>query len=225
MPSLHPDFFDQTAESLAIALLGTILRRRVQTSTGPVWLAARIIETEAYYRDERGSHSSLGYTEKRRAMFMPPGTIYMYYARGGDSLNFSAAGDGNGVLIKSAFPHVDPLSPAENLVVMQRLNPGSQAPRPAARLCNGQTLLCKSLDLKVPDWNQRQLKQNEFRLEAAQQASLDYIQCPRLGIPVGRDHELPYRFVEAAFSAYATKNPLTCRGWREGIDYRRLQRN
>ena len=91
MPSLHPDFFDQTAESLAIALLGTILRRRVQTSKGPVWLAARIIETEAYYRDERGSHSSLGYTEKRRAMFMPPGTIYMYYARGGDSLNFSAA--------------------------------------------------------------------------------------------------------------------------------------
>ena len=95
MPSLHPDFFDQTAESLAIALLGTILRRRVQTSKGPVWLAARIIETEAYYRDERGSHSSLGYTEKRRAMFMPPGTIYMYYARGGDSWNFSAAADGN----------------------------------------------------------------------------------------------------------------------------------
>jgi len=224
MPIVNRQFFDQTAECLAVALLGAVLRRRVQTSHGPVWLAARIIETEAYYRHERGSHSSLGYTEKRRAMFMPPGTIYMYYARGADSLNFSAAGHGDGVLIKSGFPHTDTLSPATNLAIMQQLNPGSQGPRPPARLCNGQTLLCKSLDLKVPDWNQRYLKRDEFRLEAAAPGPLSYIQCPRIGIPVGRDHELPYRFVELPYASYATSNPLTRRGWREGIDYVTRQR-
>jgi len=63
MPIVNRQFFDQTAECLAVALLGAVLRRRVQTSHGPVWLAARIIETEAYYRHERGSHSSLGYTK------------------------------------------------------------------------------------------------------------------------------------------------------------------
>ncbi|MDV3444008.1 DNA-3-methyladenine glycosylase, partial [Pseudomonas otitidis] len=34
------------------------------------WLSARIIETEAYYLAEKGSHASLGYTEKRRALFL-----------------------------------------------------------------------------------------------------------------------------------------------------------
>src|SRR3546814_17486805 len=67
-------------------LLGKVIRRRLDG----LWLSARIIETEAYYLAEKGSHASLGYTHKRRALFMDGGTVYMYYARGGDSLNFSA---------------------------------------------------------------------------------------------------------------------------------------
>ncbi|WVM94031.1 DNA-3-methyladenine glycosylase [Halopseudomonas pachastrellae] len=55
---------------------GKVIRRRLNGQ----WLAARIIETEAYLLEERGSHASLGYTEARRALFMAPGTIYMYYA-------------------------------------------------------------------------------------------------------------------------------------------------
>ncbi len=59
-------------------------------ASAKLWLSARIIETEAYYVAEKGSHASLGYTEKRKALFLDGGHIYMYYARGGDSLNFSA---------------------------------------------------------------------------------------------------------------------------------------
>jgi len=67
---------------LARALIGKVLRHRVDhPDGGRIWLAAKIIETEAYYLTEKGSHSSLGWTEARRAMFMEPGTIYMYYAR------------------------------------------------------------------------------------------------------------------------------------------------
>lgn len=58
-----------------------IIRHRV----GELWLSARIIETEAYCWAEKGSHASLGYTEKRKALFLDGGHIYMYYARGGDS--------------------------------------------------------------------------------------------------------------------------------------------
>ena len=84
----------------------------------------RIIETEAYYINERGSHASLGFTEKRKALFMKPGTIYMYYARGGDSLNFSCLGDGNAVLVKSGFPASnDPTM----LQKMRQLNPAASA--------------------------------------------------------------------------------------------------
>ncbi|VEE17288.1 3-methyladenine DNA glycosylase [Ectopseudomonas mendocina] len=92
-----PDtFFDRDAQLLARELLGKVIRHRV----GTLWLSARIIETEAYYLVDKGSHASLGYTEKRKALFADGVHIYMYYARGGDSLNFSAQGPGNAVLIK-----------------------------------------------------------------------------------------------------------------------------
>lgn len=102
-----PDaFFNRDARQLARELLGKVVRHRVDG----LWLSARIIETEAYYLEEKGSHASLGYTHKRRALFMDGGVVYMYYARGGDSLNFSAGGPGNAVLIKSGYPWVDALS-------------------------------------------------------------------------------------------------------------------
>lgn len=83
-------FFDRDAQLVAQALLGKVLRHRVQGQ----WLEAQIIETEAYYLHDKGSHASLGFTQKRAALFMPAGTIYMYYARGGDSLNISCHGAG-----------------------------------------------------------------------------------------------------------------------------------
>jgi DNA-3-methyladenine glycosylase len=216
------EFFDKEPEDLATALLGKVLRRKVTTSEGSFWLAARIIETEAYYITEKGSHSSLGFTEKRKAMFMSPGTLYMYYARGGDSLNFSALGSGNGVLVKSAYPHIDSTSPEATLDIMRSNNPGTREPRAREKLCNGQTLLCKSLNLKVPEWNQQQLKHNELRLEDINEKAGSIIKCRRIGIPEGRDHDLMLRFVEESYSRFCTSNPLTKRKWREGIDYRLL---
>lgn len=98
MPMMLPDdFFDRDAQLVACQLLGKVIRHRVNG----LWLSARIIETEAYYLTDKGSHASLGYTDKRKALFLDGGHIYMYYARGGDSLNFSAHGPGNAVLIKS----------------------------------------------------------------------------------------------------------------------------
>jgi len=218
------DFFDQDPQQLAIALLGKVMRRKVTWQGKPYWLAARIVETEAYYQNEKASHSSLGYTEKRKALFMTPGTIYMYYARGSDSLNFSAHGEGNGVLIKSAHPHFDVISPEEQLDVMRSLNPGARGSRELNKLCSGQTLLCRSLDLKVPDWNQRTLQKSHFYLSDVGYKVNRYIQCPRLGIPIGRDEHLLFRFVDHAFSHQATNNPLTKRKWVEGKELRKRGR-
>ena len=202
-------FFDQDPLDLARQLIGKVLRHRyLDPDLGPLWLATRIIETEAYFRSEKGSHSSLGFTEKRKAMFMQPGTIYMYYARGGDSLNFSARGDGNGVLIKSGVVHVDRKSPPETVAVMQALNPVNGRRRSVEKLCSGQTLLCRSLNLKVPVWNQQQLRRGRLTLEDVGIRPETLAQCRRLGIPAGRDEHLPYRFVDVAMAHRATKNPL-----------------
>jgi len=209
------DFFNHDAQEVACALLGKIIRHRV----GDIWLAARIIETESYYLTEKASHASLGYTEKRRALFAPPGTIYMYYARGGDSLNFSVLGAGNAVLIKSGFPHTDQTSGADALAMMQRLNPDTKGrPRPPEKLCAGQTLLCKSLGLKVPDWNARELDRQRLFLEDIGIRPSAIIQTTRLGIPPGRDEHLPYRFIDAGYVRHCTRNPLR-RGQVEGQHY------
>ena len=133
MSMLKPTFFDRDACQVAQQLLGKIIRRKHQGQ----WLSARIIETEAYYLAEKGSHASLGYTEKRSALFMPAGTIYMYYARGKDSLNISCRGKGDAVLIKSAFPFADEAADAETLRtiidIMQEPEPGSDRRQTTSR--------------------------------------------------------------------------------------------
>ena len=210
-------FFNRDACVVAKNLLGKVLRRYYRGN----WLACRIVETEAYYLEEKGSHSSLGYTPKRKAMFMPPGTIYMYYARGGDSLNLSVRGRGNAVLIKAGIPWVDAQSPASTVKLMQRLNPvtGSGRERSPARLCAGQTLLCRALHLKVPDWDQQAFDASVFYIDDCANVVRRIIQAPRLGIPAGRDEHLLYRFIDYETASASTRNPLTKRNAQEGTDY------
>ncbi|MBD8599108.1 MULTISPECIES: DNA-3-methyladenine glycosylase [unclassified Pseudomonas] len=215
-PRALPDsFFHRDAQTLARELLGKVIRHKVDG----VWLSARIIETEAYYVAEKGSHASLGYTEKRKALFLEGGHIYMYYARGGDSLNFSAEGPGNAVLIKSAYPWVDAVSDENALARMLLNNPDASGNvRTPERLCAGQTLLCKALGLKVPMWDARRFDEEQLFVQDVGQRPPRIIQTTRLGIPAGRDEHLMYRFVDAAYARFCTRNPIR-RGQVEGRDY------
>lgn len=216
--ALPDSFFDRDACLLARELLGKVIRHRV----GELWLSARIIETEAYYLTDKGSHASLGYTEKRRALFLDGGHIYMYYARGGDSLNFSAHGAGNAVLIKSGYPWQDALSGAPALARMQANNPDRLGrPRPLEKLCAGQTLLCRALGLKVPEWDGRRFDAQRLFVEDVGARPERIVQTTRLGIPRGRDEHLPYRFVDAAYARHCTRNPLR-RGQLAGRDFQWL---
>jgi len=195
------DFFARDCSEVAKALLGKVIRVNYRMTI----LSVQIIETEAYYVNEKASHASLGYTKKRRALFMPPGTIYMYYSRAGDSLNVSCLGDGNAVLIKSGIVYQDRYSGHDAIAIMQQLNPPRNGigHREVKKLCSGQTLLCRSLGLTVPAWDARQFNKNFFI------SDVDYvpdkISCtPRLGIPCGRDEHLLLRFVDHSHYQYAT---------------------
>lgn len=207
---LNSDFFNQDAVMLAKALLGKV----IQAKHDDIWLSAMIIETEAYYRHEKGSHASLGFTKKRRALFMSPGTIYMYYARGRDSFNVSARGEGNAVLIKSGIPYCsdgeDEVNSHQMISLMQQLNPNKNLdqPRPFEKLCAGQTLLCQSLDLRVKDWDQQSFDLERFYIEDVRYQPKQIIQTTRLGIPTGRDEHLPYRFIDYDYAYACTSNPL-----------------
>lgn len=212
---LPASFFDRAPRVVARDLVGKVLRRRLRGR----WLAAAIVEVEAYERKEKGSHASLGRTPSREALFMPAGTIYMYYARGKDSLNVSCRGPGNAVLVKGAAPYADAVSRADGIEVMHALNPGRSGRRPDHRLCAGQTLLCASLDLRVVDWNARSFDRERFYVDDVGYRPQSLIQARRLGIPPGRDEHLEYRFVDPNRVRSATENPVK-RGAVEGRDYR-----
>jgi DNA-3-methyladenine glycosylase len=214
---LDASFFDREPCVVARELLGKVLRRR----QGDVWLAAAVVEAEAYYLRERGSHASLGRTPSREALFMPAGTIYMYHSRAGDSLNVSCGGEGNAVLIKAGRPFFDARSPeAEARPVLERNSPSpSGEPRPLERLCAGQALLCRALGLRIREWNRRRFDPGAFYVEDLGYSPSRVVVTRRLGIPLGRDEHLPYRYVDAAYARSATQNPLTRRHAREGVDH------
>ncbi|MFA6036797.1 MAG: DNA-3-methyladenine glycosylase [Legionellales bacterium] len=195
---LPQSFFDQDAIKLAKALLGKIIRRRIHG----VWLSMRIIETEAYYLVDKASHASLGFTEKRKALFMPAGTIYMYYAHGKASMNVSAQGAGNAVLIKSCFAHFDKKSPNDTQNIMQQWHAKK---RSTQKLGNGQTIMCRSLQLTVPQWDQKTFDKKIFYIEDQNLKPQNIIIAKRLGIPLGRDEHLPYRFIDEEFNRFCTK--------------------
>jgi DNA-3-methyladenine glycosylase len=225
-------FFDRDPQEVAVGLLGLVLCHRVRGS----WLMASLVETEAYYLEDKASHASLGFTESRRALFMPAGTIYMYYARGGDSFNVSVRGEGNAVLFKAGWPlmaeHANSFPSREGpnpnwssvhaaamLEHMARLNPlPSGARRPVHRLCAGQTLLCRALDLRVPVWNTRTLPGPGLLLVDVGYRPSRIVRTRRLGIPAHRDPHFLYRFVDLDRASAATRPPLL-RGARETLDY------
>lgn len=75
---LVKSFYKQDCESLAKALLGKVLVRYCK-DTGER-LSGLIVETEAYLgKEDKGAHSFNGKrTNKNEAMFMEPGTCYVY---------------------------------------------------------------------------------------------------------------------------------------------------
>jgi DNA-3-methyladenine glycosylase len=126
------------------------------------------------------------------------------------------------VLIKSGYPF-PAFNPDPRMIQkMQSLNPRkySNAPRGIEALCGGQTLLCKSLGIKVPEWDQRDFNKNQLFINNSGYSPKTIINARRLGITIGRDEELLYRFIDYDFARFATSNPLTKKAYQNGSDYR-----
>lgn len=196
---LYNEFFQKDVVTLAKSLIGKVLCRKIDNFT----LKVRIIETEAYSKAEPASHSSLGYSLSRAAMFMDAGTIYMYHSRAGASFNISALVEGDAVLIKSGICFLD--NNIDTLAFMQQINKKNDKLRDIYYLASGQTLLCKSLMIDRALWDKKQFN-NELYIEDTGYIPENIVITSRLGIPKDRDNLLlPYRYVDKAYIKYATK--------------------
>jgi DNA-3-methyladenine glycosylase len=67
-------FFDRPADRVALDLLGATLSVR----SGRTVRSVRIVETEAYVRNDPASHAFRGPTARNRSMFSRAGTLYVY---------------------------------------------------------------------------------------------------------------------------------------------------
>ena len=95
--------FDKGGVALSKHLLGKVLIRKVNQHI----LAGRIVETEAYLGEiDKACHTFGGkVTERTKAMYMPPGTSYVYSIYGMYyCLNISSADKGGCSLIRALQP-------------------------------------------------------------------------------------------------------------------------
>lgn len=115
----------------------TVARQLIGVTVLLDGVGGRIVETEAYDREDPASHAFAGKTERNASMFGPPAHAYVYRSYGIHwCLNFVCreAGHGAGVLIRA-------LEPVAGLDIM-RARRDAQGER---ALCSGPGKLCQAL--------------------------------------------------------------------------------
>ncbi|XP_041825352.1 DNA-3-methyladenine glycosylase [Melanotaenia boesemani] len=195
-PRLGEGFFSQPCISLAKAFLGKVLVRKCADGTE---LRGRIVETEAYLGGEdKASHSAGGKRTKRNtAMFMKPGTIYVYPIYGIYlCMNVSSEGEGAAVLLRS-------LEPLQGQPIMRELRAARRKEGASQlkdkELCNGPSKLCQALNI-LRCFDRRDLASDpEVWLERDPYPSptkpQDIVSAPRIGIESHGDWaKKPWRF-------------------------------
>jgi DNA-3-methyladenine glycosylase len=102
---LPRNFYQRSARTVAIDLLGRRVIRTIPTPNGVTVISGTIVETEAYLGAiDSACHGSRGQTPRNATMFGPPGLAYVYLIYGRyHCLNavVGAYGDPSAVLIRS----------------------------------------------------------------------------------------------------------------------------
>lgn len=155
-------------------------------------VGGRIVETEAYDREDPASHSFSGPTERNGVMFGPPGRVYVYRSYGLHwCLNFVCREEGHGaaVLIRA-------IEPLKGLHAMRERR-GLEDER---LLCAGPGRLAQALGV-TRDLNGLRLDRAPFELRPCE-TPVAVVAGPRIGI--SKAVELPWRFGLAG-SRYLSK--------------------
>ncbi|WP_338767144.1 DNA-3-methyladenine glycosylase [Massilia sp. METH4] len=158
-------------------------------------VGGRIVETEAYDREDPASHTYNGPTERNAAMFGPPAHAYVYRSYGIHwCLNFVCReeGHGAGVLIRA----IEPLHGLDKMAARR----GLDDPR---LLCSGPGRVCQALGV-TREHNGKSLALPPFELlpRDAAAIALPVAAGPRIGISKAMD--TPWRF-GVARSPYLSK--------------------
>ncbi len=173
--------FEQDAVVVARRLIGALL-----TVDG---VGGRIVETEAYDRDDPASHSHAGPTARNASMFGPPGHAYVYRSYGIHwclNLVCREAGHGAGVLIRAIEPTagIERMRERRGLDDLRLLCAGPGRVGQAL----GITRALDGLPIDAPP----------FRLQMAKRPA-EVIDGPRIGISKARDQRWRFGLQASAY--------------------------
>lgn len=124
----------------AVAVARDVLGRLVVRETDGGRLVGRVVESEAYAREDPASHAYRGPTRRNASMFGPPGHAYVYVSHGIHHCLNVVARPGSAVLIRA-------LEPVEGLDEMRR----RRGVGSVTSLCSGPGRLCQALGITLAD--------------------------------------------------------------------------
>jgi DNA-3-methyladenine glycosylase len=179
--------FEGDAPAVAQALIGAVLLVN--------GIGGRIVETEAYDREDPASHSHSGPTPRNQAMFGPPGRAYVYRSYGIHwCLNFVCReeGHGAGVLIRA----IEPLAGLATMCERRGMHD-------VRLLCAGPGRVGQALAIQHA-YNGHRLDQRPFEVLAADRR-YDVVVGPRIGISKAAD--VPWRFGMAGSAFLSRRFP------------------
>jgi DNA-3-methyladenine glycosylase len=183
---LTREFYLQETLVVARMLIGTILS--FETEEGV--LSGRIVETEAYLKDDPACHAFRGPTPRNAAMFGPPGHAYVYFTYG---MHFcfnavtAPAGVGEAVLIRA----IEPLQGVETMRRRRQVPPDAPAAR-GRHLARGPGRLTQALGIGR-EQNGVDLTQGRLVILPGEGPPEAIIATPRVGIRQAADR--PWRFL------------------------------
>ena len=161
---LSREFYDVDTVELARNLLGKVL----VVSRDGMLKRCRIVETEAYLRNDPASHSYRGVTKRNRSMFKEPGTLYVYTIHRQFCMNV-VRGYGEAVLIRSA-------EPLENVTLPT----------------NGPGRLCRALGITVADDGKDLTTSSDIWIEDDGYAPSSIVRSKRVGVTKARNRLLRF---------------------------------
>ena len=181
------DFFARPCLDVAPELLGAYLVHRLADGQR---LVGRIVEVEAYLGDgsDPGSHAHRGPTKRNRAMFGPPGRLYVYRSYGIHTLAnvvCEAEGRGGAVLLRA----IQPIAGTSRMRAARGLALGA----PVRDIANGPGKLAQAFGITLEDYGHSLLRGRlSLRRPARSDPPSAVARSPRVGLSKAR--ALPYRF-------------------------------
>jgi DNA-3-methyladenine glycosylase len=171
-------FYERDASEVARDLLGRLLVREVDG----IRMVGRVVEAEAYGRDDPGSHAYRGLKRRNASMFGPAGRAYVYISHGiHHCLNVVCLAP-TAVLLRA----VEPIAGVDRMIERRGLDD-------ARLLCAGPGRLCQALGITLAEDGLPVTRRQRLWLAAGKP-----IQDAAVTLRIGMSDEVnrPWRFVE-----------------------------